>query len=540
MDIALPVLGGLGLFLYGMNLMGTGLQKAAGDKLKKLIEVLTNNRLMGVLIGTLVTMVVQSSSATTVMTIGFVNAGLMTLSQAVGVIMGANIGTTVTAQLIAFKLTDYAPLAVALGVALWIGAKKKKAKDFAEILIGFGILFIGMDMMGDGLKPLAAMPAFTKIMLSLNNPILGMLVGLGLTTLVQSSSASIGLLQALAGQGLLNINIAFPILFGDNIGTTTTALISSIGANKTAKRAAIIHFLFNLIGTIIFMTILRVPIQAIVLKITPDNVQRQIANAHTLFNVINVAIQLPFASLLVKAAERLVPGTDKQDMEASKYLDIRIIETPSIALGQVNKEVVRMGDFVQESLKDIEEIFADEKYDKMDYIFDNEQTINKINREITDYIVQLSKAPLTNAQHAHVNVVLNTINDIERVGDHIENIAELSQEKLEDDLHFSEDAADELKEMFRAASSAFENAMIAFRDNDLICARKVLVLEDEVDRLEERNRTHHIGRLNKMLCVTGAGIVYLDAISNLERVSDHSLNIAQYVLNKDKDKVKDK
>lgn len=536
MDIALPVLGGLGLFLYGMNLMGTGLQKAAGEKLKKLIEVLTNNRFMGVIVGALVTMVVQSSSATTVMTIGFVNAGLMTLSQAAGVIMGANIGTTVTAQLIAFKLTDYAPLAVALGVALWIGAKKKKAKDFAEILIGFGILFIGMDMMGDGLKPLAEMPAFTKIMLSLNNPILGMLVGLGLTTIVQSSSASIGLLQALAGQGLLNINIAFPILFGDNIGTTTTALISSIGANKTAKRAAIIHFLFNLIGTIIFMTILRVPIQAIVIKLTPNDIQRQIANAHTLFNVINVAIQLPFASLLVKAAEKLVPGTDKEDMEASMYLDIRIIETPSIALGQVNKEVVRMGDFVQENLRDIEDIFADEKYDKIDLIFEKEQIINKIEREITDYIIQLSKAPLTDAQHAHVNVVLNTINDIERVGDHIENIAELAQEKLENDLHFSEDATEELKEMFIAASSAFENAMIAFRDNNLICARKVLVLEDEVDRLEERNRSNHIGRLNKMLCITSAGIVYLDAISNLERVSDHSLNIAQYVLNKVKDK----
>ena len=536
MDIALPVLGGLGLFLYGMNLMGTGLQKAAGEKLKKLIEVLTNNRFMGVIVGALVTMVVQSSSATTVMTIGFVNAGLMTLSQAAGVIMGANIGTTVTAQLIAFKLTDYAPLAVAIGVALWIGAKKKKAKDFAEILIGFGILFIGMDMMGDGLKPLAQIPAFTTIMTSLNNPILGMLVGLGLTTIVQSSSASIGLLQALAGQGLININMAFPILFGDNIGTTTTAILSSIGANKTAKRAAIIHFLFNLIGTIIFMSVLRIPIQAIVLRISPNDIQRQIANAHTLFNFINVAIQLPFASLLVKAAEMLVPGTDKQDMEASKYLDVRIIETPSIALGQVNKEVVRMGDFVQENLRDIEIIFADEKYDKIDLIFEKEQIINKINREITDYIIQLSRAPLTNAQHAHVNVVLNTINDIERVGDHIENIAELAQEKLENDLHFSDDAADELKEMFRAASSAFENAMIAFRDNDLTCARKVLVLEDEVDRLEERNRAHHIGRLNNMLCVTGAGIVYLDAISNLERVSDHSLNIAQYVLKKDKDK----
>ena len=269
MDIALPVLGGLGLFLYGMNLMGMGLQKAAGEKLKTLIEILTNNRIMGVIVGALVTMVIQSSSATTVMVIGFVNAGLMNLTQAVGVIMGANLGTTITAQLIAFNLTDFAPLAVAVGVGIWIATSKKRSKNLAEILIGFGILFIGMNMMSSGLKPLASSPVFKKIMISLTDPFLGILVGLGLTTIVQSSSASIGLLQALASQGLVGLNVAFPILFGDNIGTTTTALISSIGTNKTAKRAAVIHFLFNLIGTIIFMTILRVPVEAIVLKLSP-------------------------------------------------------------------------------------------------------------------------------------------------------------------------------------------------------------------------------------------------------------------------------
>jgi len=530
MDIALPVLGGLGLFLYGMSIMGIGLQKTAGEKLKKLIEVLTNNRIMGVFVGALVTMVIQSSSATSVMVIGFVNAGIMSLSQAVGVIMGANIGTTVTAQLIAFKLTDFAPLAVALGVAFWLGAKKKKVKDIAEVFIGFGILFVGMDMMGNGLAPLSEMPVFTSIMTKLNNPVLGMLVGLGLTTLVQSSSASIGLLQALAGQGMLNINMAFPILFGDNIGTTTTAMISSIGASKTAKRAAIIHFLFNLIGTIIFMTVLRIPIQAIVLKISPNDVQRQIANAHTLFNLINVLIQLPFAGLLVKAAEKLVPGVDNKDMEASKYLDLRIIETPSIAIGQVNKEVVRMGEIVLENLKQVEIVFVDEEYRDLHSILEKEQLINKIEREITDYLVQLSNAPLSTIQNAHVNNLFNAINDIERVGDHIENIAELSQYKLENNLAFSELAATELREMFGKCKEAFDNAMISFRDSDLNAARKVLVIEEEVDKLEKQNRANHIGRLNKNQCVTSAGIIFLDAISNLERVSDHSTNISQYVL----------
>src|SRR5690625_4330442 len=266
MDIILPVLGGLGFFLYGMTIMGSGLQKAAGARLKKVIEVLTTNIFMGILVGALVTMVIQSSGATTVMVIGFVNAGIMTLLQATGVIMGANIGTTVTAQLIAFNLTDYAPIAVIVGVGLWITTSKKRTKDLAEILIGVGILFIGMGMMGDGLSPLSESPAFTRLMISLDNPVLGMLTGFALTTLVQSSSASIGLLQALGGQGLISINLAFPILFGENIGSTTTALLSSVSANKTAKRAAIIHFLFNVIGTIIFMTVLRYPIMWIVTR----------------------------------------------------------------------------------------------------------------------------------------------------------------------------------------------------------------------------------------------------------------------------------
>lgn len=538
MDIALPVLGGLGLFLYGMNLMGTGLQKAAGEKLKKLIEVLTNNRLMGVIVGTLVTMVVQSSSATTVMVIGFVNAGLMSLSQAAGVIMGANIGTTITAQLIAFKLTDFAPLAVAIGVGIWIATSKKKAKNMAEILIGFGILFIGMDMMGDGLKPLANHPVFTDVMVSLNNPVLGMLVGLGLTTIVQSSSASIGLLQALAGQGLLNINIAFPILFGDNIGTTTTAMISSVGANKTAKRAAIIHFLFNLIGTIIFMTVLKTPIQTLVTKISPNDVQRQIANAHTLFNLINVAIQLPFAGLLVKAAKAIVPGDDILEAQEAKFLDFRIIETPSIALGQVRKEIARMGSYVEDNLAKARRVFVEGKYEEIDSALEQEQKINKLQREITDYLVKLSNAPLTDEEHKQLNVFFNNINDIERVGDHAENIVELAEERMAGNLQFTDEATEELHEIFGKCQLGFQKAMEAFRTNGEALAKEVLFIEDEVDALETKNRTNHIERLNKGECSTGPGIIFLDAISNLERVSDHCSNIALYVLDNYKDKPK--
>lgn len=534
MEIALPVLGGLGLFLYGMNLMGTGLQKAAGSKLKRLIEVLTNNRLMGVLVGTLVTLIIQSSSATTVMVIGFVNAGIMTLTQAVGIIMGANIGTTVTAQLIAFNLTDYAPLAVAIGVGVWLATSKKKAKNIAEILIGFGILFIGMDMMGSGLKPLANMPAFENIMISLKNPFLAMLVGLGLTTIVQSSSASIGLLQALAGQGLLGIDIAFPILFGDNIGTTTTAIISSVGANKTAKRAAIIHFLFNLTGTIIFMTLLRRPVEYLVTLISPNDIQRQIANAHTLFNLVNVAIQLPFAGLLVKAANALVPGDDEETVREVKFLDIRIIETPTIAIGQAKKEIMRMASFVQDNLSKARHALVNSKFNEIDYVLGQEQKINKLERELTDYLVMISNAPITSQEHKQVTVFINIINNIERVGDHAENIVELAGEKREGNLLFTDEAIEEMHNIFGKCEDAFKKAIEAFAENNTSTANEVLALEEQIDILEAQYRSNHISRLNQGQCQTSPGIIFLDSISNLERIADHSYNIALFVLGKEK------
>lgn len=532
MDIAIPVFGGLGLFLYGMTMMGGGLQKAAGDKLRRLIEVLTNNRLMGVLVGALVTMVIQSSSATTVMVVGFVNAGLMSLPQAVGVIMGANIGTTVTSQIIAFDVVEYAPIAVGVGVALWLASSKKKRKDIAEILIGVGILFIGMDMMGGGLKPLAEVQAFSDIMVNLNNPIIGVIVGLLLTTIVQSSSASIGLLQALAGQGLININMAFPILFGDNIGTTTTSLISSVGANKTAKRAAVIHFLFNLVGTIIFILLLRAPIQYLVEYLTPGDAKRQIANAHTIFNFVNVIIQFPFARFLVMAAEKLVPGEDKGDLGESIYLDTRIFETPGIALGQAKKEVLRMGDLVSNNLKLCRGALVNGHSDSIDDVLKTEMLINKIEREITEYLVHLSKESLSGIQHTAVNNYLYTINDIERMGDHVENLAELAQYRAGHGLFFSQEAVDGLNEMFDKSEEVLIKTMKAFETESESLAREVLAIEDEVDAIENKNRENHMDRLSRMECLTEPGVLFLDSLSNLERISDHSANIAKFVLDK--------
>lgn len=529
METVIGVLGGLGLFLYGMTLMGTGLEKVAGERLKKLIEVLTNNRIMGVIVGAIVTIAVQSSSATTVMMVGFVNAGLMNLSQAIGVIMGANIGTTVTAQLIAFKLGDIAPIVVAIGVVFWLFSSKKKHKEIGEVLIGFGILFIGMDIMSDTLKPLAKTPAFEQAIIGLNNPILGIIVGFGITVAVQSSSASTGLLLAVATSGLIDINMAFPILYGQNMGTCVTALISSVGTSKTAKRAALMHLLFNLLGTIIFMVILGGPARRLVAYLS-DDPQRQIANAHTFFNVVNVIILLPFAGLIVKAVKRLIPGEDDVEHQGLKYLDERIIETPSIAVGQASKEVLRMGKMVQRNLNTAKEAFytKDEKLVKK--VLDEEKKINAMEREIGSYLVLLSNAPLTNEQHATVTTLFHSINDLERIGDHAENLAELAQYRIENKCWFTDEALEELRVMFGVVEESYRNALIAFKTADPEAAKRVIGFEEEIDSLEKQYRANHIERLNCQACHPASGIVFLDVISNLERVGDHSSNIALYIL----------
>ena len=311
--------------------------------------------------------------------------------------------------------------------------------------------------------------------------------------------------------------------------------ISSIGANKTAKRAAIIHFLFNLVGTIMFMTIFRYPIEWLVTYISPGDVQRQIANAHTSFNLINLVIQFPFALLLVKAAEKLVPGEDTEEITESKFLDKRIIETPSIALGQATREALRMGDMVLENLAAARTAMLEDKIELIDSILERERVINRIQREITDYLVRLSNASLSDEQHADVNALLYIIGDIERVGDHIENMSELAQYKSDNNLYFTPQAVEEMGEMYDLCTDVFRSALTSYKDTDEALARQVLILEDEVDRLERQNRTNHIDRLNKMMCSTGAGIVFLDVISNLERISDHSRNIAMYVLDKFKE-----
>ena len=353
MEIIIGIMGGLGLFLFGMNLMGEALEKAAGSKLKKIIELLTSNIFMGVLVGTLVTAVIQSSSATTVMVVGFVNAGIMTLPQAVGVIMGANIGTTVTAQLVSIDMNGLAPVALGIGIILYLFGGKPKTKHIAEVLIGFGILFTGMDFMKEAVQPLSEYQGFTNALLTFGKyPILGLLLGFGITAIIQSSSASMGMLVVLASQGLIPLNSALPILYGQNIGTCVTSLISSIGASISAKRAALIHLIFNILGTVIFLLFLNKIVVAGVTYIDPNNVARQIANVHTIFNIASTLILLPFNKMIIKLATRLIPDShlEDDDVKVVKFIDDRMIETPSIALLNVEKETLRMGEKSKQSL----------------------------------------------------------------------------------------------------------------------------------------------------------------------------------------------
>ena len=534
MDIAIGIMGGLGLFLYGMNLMGDGLQKSAGSKLKRIIELLTSNVIMGVLVGMVVTMVIQSSSATTVMVVGFVNAGIMSLTQAIGVIMGANIGTTITAQLVSLDVDFLAPVALGIGIVIYMFSNKPKHKNIAEILIGFGILFTGMDFMKEAVKPLAGYQGFTDMLLSFgHHPILGVLMGFAITAIVQSSSASMGMLIALASQGLIPITAALPILYGENIGTCVTSLISSIGASRNARRAAIMHLTFNVLVSMIFMFILSKPIVAIVTAIDPTDAARQIANAHTLFNILNVIVLLPFNKLIVKLALKLVPETKSEqddDDKVVKYIDDRMIETPSIALANIVKETLRMGEKSKESLNAAMDGIVDKSKEKIELSFKREKLINELQKSILNYLLKLSKASLNEDSRETVDALFNTVNDIERIGDHAENIAELAKDIVDLEISFSDVGIGELKDMYNKVVSTYTYALEAMRTSNVELACKVIKMEEQVDMMEKSCRANHMNRLNSSSCSIESGVIYLDIISNLERVSDHAVNIAQQVI----------
>jgi len=535
-------IGGLGMFLYGMDAMADGLQKSAGHKMQQLLGVLTSNRLMGVLLGTGITAIIQSSSATTVMVVGFVNAGIINLQQAVGIIMGANIGTTVTSWIVSMsewgemmKPEFFAPALVGVGAVLSLFTGSGKKKQVGEILVGFGVLFIGLSFMSDSITPYRNAPIFSQAFAVLGrNPFLGILAGLVVTGIIQSSSASVGILQTLALNGIVNWQSAIFITLGQNIGTCVTALLSSLSANKTAKRAAVIHLLFNVVGAVIFGCIMFV-----VFKLNPVFAASRISSVgisifHTIFNVSNTIILFPFAGLLVKASGLLVREDQKEsnadsDSPMKRHLDERILETPSFAIENVNHEVVSMGNAAMENLDLAAAALLGNNRAEAKLVEKMEQKINDYEKILTDYLIKLNNQSLNEEQHLLVKNLFYTISDFERVSDHCENLSELAIEKSNRNIIFSKDAENEIKEMIKEVRSSLEHAIKARETGDMTEVRAVIQSEERVDSLEEELRERHIERLSAQTCKPENGVIFLDALSNLERISDHAHNIAGYV-----------
>jgi phosphate:Na+ symporter len=531
-EMVVGLLGGLGLFLFGMQMMGDGLENAAGDRLKGILEKVTANPVIAMFVGAIVTMVVQSSSATTVMVVGFVNAGLMNLYQATGIIMGANIGTTITAQLVAFKLDDIAPIFVAIGTAIVMFSKGKKNREIGHIVLGFGLLFMGMGIMGDAMSPLKKSPEFAQLMHTVgDNWVLGLLMGLGMTVVVQSSSATTGIIVALAGTGIVDMRVAIPFIFGANIGTCITAILASIGTSKTAHKAALIHLLFNLIGTAIFIPLKGI-LTNIVVTMSPDDVKRQIANAHTIFNITNTLLLLPFIKLLVAAVNKIIPGEDEKEKMGLQYIDERLLETPVIAVGQMIKETIRMANKAKENLEISMNAFKNNDENLIQKVYENEKLINLLEHEITNFLVKLSSTELSEDQLKIVTSTFHVVNDLERIGDHAENLADLTGEKILRRLEYSQDANEELQHIYDYTVNSLEIAIESYAHGDFRKAEGIMAVEQRIDTLARDLRESHIRRLNSGQCSAAAGTIFMDIISNFERIGDHAVNVAEVVLNK--------
>ncbi len=533
-EMIFQFLGGLGVFLFGIKFMGDGLQKSAGDRLRDLLDKYTTNPLMGILTGVLVTILIQSSSGTTVITVGLVSAGFMTLRQAIGVIMGANIGTTVTAFIIGIDVGEYALPIIFVGAILLFFFKNQRIHNIGQVIFGFGFLFFGLELMSSGMKPLRSFEWFLDLTVNLSeNSILGLIVGTVFTLIVQSSSATIGILQGLFGEGLIDLNGALPVLFGDNIGTTITAVLASIGASVTAKRAASVHVLFNLIGATIFM-ILLVPYTALISWFQTTlglNPEMTIAFAHGTFNVTNTIIMFPFIGVYAWLVTKLIPGEDTAIEFKPKHLDPILMESaPAIALGQAKQEILRMGGFAVSGLEESKNYLLTNNKASLNKATQIEDALNNLDHRITDYLVKVSANSLSEHESDEHSILMHTINDIERIGDHFENILELVEYQLSNKVSITEEAMSDLEEMFTVAIKAVKEALDAFENMDKEAAHKVVEHERTLDKMERKLRKQHVLRLNNGSCTPQAGLVFVDILSNLERVGDHSKNIAETLI----------
>lgn len=549
------LMGGLGLFLFGMKIMSEGLQKIAGSRMRKILSALTSNRLVGTLVGIAVTAMIQSSSATTVMVVGFVNAGLMSLVQSIGIILGANIGTTVTAQLIAFKITKYALPAIGIGAGFKLFTKNKKWSYVGEVLLGFGLLFFGLSVMKHAFDPLKTSDEFRQLFMIVgDNHLIGVMIGAILTMIVQSSSATIGITIALATSGLLSFDASVALILGENIGTTITANLAAIGTNLAARRTAFAHFLFNSLG-VCYMLLFFPFFLNFISSMTPGDadfviqthdqvarmggelgdkpfIARHIANTHTMFNIVNTIIFLPLVGLLAKISTVVIRGSDEDAEFHLKYLDNRVLSTPPIALAQARSETRRMAQIAGEMVDETLLFLQDNDLKKIPDLEKKEDLTDVLQKEITDFLVKLSQKSITQESSREVASMMNMVNDLERVGDHCENLWTLNQRKLDQKITFSDIAMNEISEISELTREFLATIIQALEEKNTGIFDEAHRLEDGIDDIEERLRNNHIKRLNTGECTVNSGLIFIDMLHNFEKIGDHTYNFAKAVVGK--------
>ncbi len=529
------LLGGLGFFLYGMKMMSEGLEKAAGAKMRSILEFFTKNRFIGMIVGIVFTAIIQSSNATTVMVVSFVNSGLMNLMQASGVILGANIGTTITGQLIAFNLSDIAPLIVIIGVVMVMFCKRQGIKKIGEVILGFGILFMGLSIMGDSMEAVKESPQIIDFLASLTNPFAAILTGFAITAVLQSSSATVGIILLMVSQNLLEFAICPFMILGCNIGSCVSALVASLSGKKDAKRAALIHLLFNVIGSAVMFLILLLaidPFTDMMLYISGGNLARSVANVHTLMKVFEVAMLFPFMGWIVKATYKIVPGEDvtaEDEYELPHIGTGKILSTTTAVVNGI-AEIEHMGQVATENLRVAMEALCNPDEEKINEVYQREKYIDFMNSRITDYLVRANELVLPIADERLIGGLFHVVNDIERIGDHAENFADSAKTRLGWGIDFSDKAKRQLQEMNEKAVKILEYALEMFKNRNYKHMAEILRLEDEIDELEKKLQNSHVKRLTKNKCTPKAGMMFSDTVSGLERVGDHATNIAFAIL----------
>lgn len=528
----LTMAGGLGLFLFGMELMSDSIEKVAGARLRRILEIFTTNRFMGMIVGIIFTGIIQSSSACTVMVVSFVNSGLMNLYQAAGVILGANIGTTITSQLVSFNLSKIAPLILLVGVVVMMFTKKEKVRKVAEVVVGFGILFVGLSTMSQAMANMKNEPQVVNLLMSLKNPFLATLMGFALTAIIQSSSVTVSIVLLLANQDLLPLPITLYIILGCNIGACATAMLASMTGKKDAKRAALIHLLFNIIGTVIIYIALFVAgdqIVELIKSISADN-GRFVANAHTLIKIAQVIMLFPFTGWLVKMTYLIVPGEDQKvgyrESYQLKYIGDKVVFNPATAVVEVVKELERMASLAEENLNRAMNALITLDEEDIEEVYEVEKNINFLNHAITDYLVKINQTTLPIEDLNSLGALFHVVNDIERIGDHAENVADAARQRKEEGVSISKEAQKELGDMLEMVNKIIRYAVEMFAKSDETHMQEIITLEDQVDEKERELQKKHVERLTKGECSPEAGMIFSDIVSGLERVADHATNIA--------------